>query len=61
MDKESVMERVTTAGAGVALTSPYWLHVPDGATTLQILGGLWLAVQIIAKIYVTFFKKDTRP
>lgn len=48
-------ENLTTAAAGAAVVSPFWLpsvqHLSELASiTLPILGALWLIVQIIAKI-----------
>jgi hypothetical protein len=52
MDQESVMETVTTAGAGAALTSPLWLNTVNPYIQLAVglLGGVWLIVQIYYKI-----------
>jgi hypothetical protein len=53
------METVTTASAGIAITTPWWLPAANLYVQLgvAVLGGLWLATQIVAKIYVTFYKK----
>jgi hypothetical protein len=55
MDKEDVMETVTTAGAGAAVVSPWWLsaltHGSEAATwALPILGCSWLVMQMYFKI-----------
>jgi hypothetical protein len=52
MAEESVMETVTTAGAGAAFTSPLWLHTlnPYVQFAVALLGGAWLCVQIYYKI-----------
>lgn len=46
------METVTTAGAGVAVTSPMWLHTvnPYVQFVVAVMGGVWLGVQIYYKI-----------
>ena len=52
MGEEGVMETATTAGAGVAVTSPLWfqdLH-PYVQLALAALGGAWLIVQMYYKI-----------
>lgn len=52
MVEEGVMETATTAGAGVAVTSPLWfqdLH-PYVQLALAALGGTWFFVQIYYKI-----------
>lgn len=50
--QESIMETVTTAGAGAALTSPLWITTvnPYAQLLVAILGGVWLVVQIYYKI-----------
>lgn len=52
MDQENVMETATTAGAGVALTSPLWLNTvnPYLQFTVGVLGAVWLVVQLYYKI-----------
>jgi hypothetical protein len=52
MDQESVMETATTAGAGVAVTSPLWITTlnPYIQFTVAALGAVWLCVQIYYKI-----------
>lgn len=54
------METVTTAGSGAAITAPYWLPTLNQEVqfVVAVLGGLWLATQIITKIYTTFIRKD---
>jgi hypothetical protein len=46
------METATTAGAGVALTTPFWITTlnPYIQFTVGILGATWLVVQIYYKI-----------
>ena len=46
------METATTAGAGVAVTSPLWLQTlnPYVQLSVALLGGVWIAVQIYYKI-----------
>lgn len=46
------METMTTAGAGVALTSPLWLNTvnPYLQFTVGVLGAVWLLVQLYYKI-----------
>jgi hypothetical protein len=60
MESESIMEHLTTAGAGAAITSPLWLQTvnPYLQFTVACLGGIWLITQIITKLYSTFFKKE---
>lgn len=50
------MEHITTAGAGVALTTPLWLQTvnPYLQFAVALLGAIWLATQIITRIYTTF-------
>lgn len=53
---------MTSAGAGVALTSPWWLPTLKAASSvaadvLPILGALWLIVQIVTRLTDTFRKK----
>jgi hypothetical protein len=59
MDQESLMDTVTTAGAGAMLTSPLWITTlnPYVQFTVAVLGGVWLATKTITTIYDTFFKK----
>jgi hypothetical protein len=60
MEQESLMEHLTTAGAGAAITSPLWLQTvnPYLQFAVACLGGLWLITQIVTKLYTTFFKKE---
>lgn len=46
------METATTAGAGVAVTSPFWLQTlnPYIQLVVAVMGGVWLGVQIYYKI-----------
>jgi hypothetical protein len=46
------METVTTAGAGVAITTPLWLQTmnPYVQFTAAVMGAIWLGVQIYYKI-----------
>lgn len=46
------METVTTAGAGVAITTPLWLQTvnPYAQFVAAVLGAVWLGVQIYYKI-----------
>lgn len=53
---------LTSAMAGVAITSPGWIHTLQewsavAGSVLPILGALWLIVQIITKIIETKRKK----
>lgn len=52
MVEESVMETATTAGAGVAITSPLWLQAvnPYVQFIVACMGGVWIAVQLYYKI-----------
>jgi hypothetical protein len=52
MDEESIMETATTAGAGIAITSPLWLQTlnPVVQFVVAIMGGVWLGVQIYYRI-----------
>jgi hypothetical protein len=52
MDEESVMETVTTAGAGVAISTPFWLQTlnPYVQFAVALMGGIWIGVQIYYKI-----------
>jgi hypothetical protein len=52
MGEESVMETATTAGAGVAMTSPLWLQTvnPYVQFVVAVMGGVWIAVQLYYKI-----------
>lgn len=52
MVKESVMDHLTTAGAGAAIMSPWWLPaLHNGAEfALPFLGCSWLLIQIYYKI-----------
>jgi hypothetical protein len=53
------IETVTTAGAGAAVTAPWWHNVADMPHVLQLLGATWLVVQIVAKVYSTWIKRNT--
>ncbi|MGM5019217.1 hypothetical protein [Tardiphaga sp. 367_B4_N1_1] len=46
------METATTAGAGVAITSPLWLQTinPYVQFVVACMGGIWIAVQLYYKI-----------
>jgi hypothetical protein len=46
------METITSAGAGAALTTPFWMQQinPYAQFTVCVLGGIWFAVQIYYKI-----------
>lgn len=46
------MEVTTTAGAGVAITTPLWLSTmnPYIQFVVAVMGGVWLGVQIYYKI-----------
>lgn len=46
------METATTAGAGAALTAPWWIQTltPYGQFTVMVMGGIWIAVQLYYKI-----------
>lgn len=46
------MEHFTTAGAGVAMTTPLWLETlnPYVQFTVAVMGGIWIGVQIYYKI-----------
>jgi hypothetical protein len=51
-------DTITSAAAGVAITSPTWLPMLQGVsviagTLLPILGAIWLIVQIISKVIET--------
>ena len=51
-------DTLTSAAAGIAITSPSWLPVLQSAsvvagTLLPILGAIWLIVQIVSKIVET--------
>lgn len=55
MDQEGVMDTVTTAGAGAAIVSPWWLPLltsahEAAAWLLPFLGCAWLLIQIVYKI-----------
>jgi len=55
-------EAVTDTGAVAAIASPWWLpSLHDisqvAAEWLPILGGVWLAVQIVIKIHTTYWRK----
>lgn len=48
-------ENLTTATAGAAVVSPFWLPSIQGiseiaSVALPILGAIWLIVQIVAKV-----------
>jgi hypothetical protein len=58
MDQESVMETATTAGAGAAIVSPWWLpllHDAIAGWLLPLMGVAWLAMQMYYK-----YKKESR-
>ena len=53
---------MTNVTAGAALVSPWWLPQLQQVSevfsvALPILGGAWLIVQIVAKLYETFHPK----
>ena len=55
MGEENVMDQITTAGAGVAIVSPWWLPVLNGASAaaawlLPFLGCAWLVMQMYFKL-----------
>lgn len=52
MDQESLMDHITTAGAGASLTAPLWIDTvnPYIQFTAGALAVVWLAVQIFYKI-----------
>lgn len=52
MAEESIMDTATTAGAGAALTSPWWIQTlnPYVQLIVALMGGVWIAVQIYYKI-----------
>lgn len=52
------VETVTTAGAGAAITVPWWQVNADMPHVLQYLGAAWLITQMVALVYRTWFKKD---
>lgn len=57
------MDNTTTAVAGAAVITPFWLPWLQTASELAaviapILGVIWLVVQIWAKIHDTMNKKD---
>jgi hypothetical protein len=61
MDQEGMTDTLTNTGAGVALTSYWWLpslHAlsDTAALLLPILGAAWLLVQIVTRLYATFKK-----
>lgn len=45
------MDHVTTAGAGVAITTPLWIQTlnPYVQFVVALLGGAWLAMQMYYK------------
>lgn len=51
-------EAATDVVAIGAMTSPLWLHDLSGFATelLPIAGFIWLSVQIVIKIHVTYWK-----
>ncbi len=54
MAEESVMDSITTATAGAAIVSPWWLPVFTGISTvaswlLPIMGCAWLGMQMYYK------------
>jgi hypothetical protein len=49
------LDNATTAAAGAALSSPFWLPVLEdlssaSALLLPVLGAIWLIVQIMVKM-----------
>lgn len=46
------METATTAGAGVAITTPFWLQTlnPYVQFAVAVLGCIWIGVQIYYRI-----------
>lgn len=55
-------EAITNVTAGAAIVSPWWLptitFAADASTfLLPVLGVVWLAVQIIAKVRSEWFNK----
>jgi hypothetical protein len=52
MVEESVMETATTAGAGVAITTPLWMHSvnPYLQFVALVLGITWIGMQMFYKI-----------
>lgn len=52
MDKESVMETVTTVGSTVAVTTPLWLQEVDPYVrfSVALLGAVWIVVQLYYKL-----------
>lgn len=55
MDTHTIANDVTNVAAGGAIVSPWWLPAIAGvsefaAIILPILGAIWLAVQIWAKV-----------
>lgn len=50
---KGVMDHTTTVIAVGGITSPYWLHILDGASNIAgdlipIFGALWLLIKIVA-------------
>jgi tellurite resistance protein TehA-like permease len=59
------MDNVTNAVAATAVSSPFWLPWLQTASEVSayiapVLGVIWLAVQIWAKIKVTLERKDEK-
>jgi hypothetical protein len=53
MAEESVMEQATTATAGAAIVSPWWLPVLHDALAgwlLPIMGITWIGMQMYYKV-----------
>jgi hypothetical protein len=53
MVKTNVMDSATSAGAGIAITSPLWIIQianPYIQFIVAVMGGVWLGVQIYYKI-----------
>lgn len=55
MEDDNLMNTLTTAGAGAAVVSPWWLpvihHINAGAAwLLPVLGCTWLIIQIAYKL-----------
>lgn len=52
MVEESIMDNLTTAGAGAAIVSPWWLQAAHSGAeyALPFLGCAWLLTQLYFKI-----------
>jgi hypothetical protein len=57
--QEGIMDHLTTAGAGAAMTSPLWIQTlnPYVQFTAAVLGGVWLAVKIFTHLYDWYTRK----